>query len=224
MDNIPPYEDDWEKDRLRDAGGDILACPNCERSEWYLRRAQVPFLYTGFNSRVQRGKSLRATTRTPVKVAKVHGSCNFAPARHVLIGAARRDGEIGERLTYPRQLHVTGYDGPMRVLPDQELNTIRSVADLVLPGEWNRFRRYIGWVGRALTAFANAASEADILLVVGFRMAAPDQVELELATKKMWSIRAVHVVDPNPSPKLLDLLHGVSGELVIHRDSIPPEL
>lgn len=190
--------------------------------ERLLRRSQVPFFYAGFDNPVQRGQSIRAKTRAAIPVAKPHGSCNFAPARGVEIRAADYDGDPGEPMSYPRQLHVTGYDGPMRALPDHELHTIRQVADVVLPGEWNRFRNYISWVGRAYSEFERAASTCNVLVVVGFRMAPPDRAEFEQALESLYQLERAYVVDPSPNQELMGLLSRRAPEVVVLDDALPP--
>ena len=171
--------------------------------ERLLHRAGLRYRYAGISSPVLGPK--KALGRRPALIAKPHGSCNFAPEGFSLssVGDA---GDPTEPMTYPRLLHVSGYDGAIRVLPKSELFSIRQVADIVLPGEQNRFRNYLTWVERTWSEFLTASSSATELVIVGFRMAEPDREEFEKMLSALKSVREITVVDPNPNPVLLELL------------------
>ncbi len=175
-------------------------------AERLLYYSQLPYRYAGISSPVF-GSGKRPGNGHPALVAKPHGSCNFAPDG-VSMFSATSDGDPGEPMTYPRLIHIAGYDGPIRVLPDRELFSIREVADIVLPGEQNRFRKYLKWVERTWSEFVIAASSAREVLIVGFRMAEPDREELKEMLWALESLRAITVVDPNPNPALVELLES----------------
>ena len=182
--------------------------------ERLLVRAQLPFTYAGIGSPVF-GRKRGVGKRRPAVVAKPHGSCNFAPPPEVQFFSAESDGDEGDPLTYPRMIHLSGYDGQIRVLPDRDLYSIRQVADLVLPGEQNRFRKYLGWVRRSWREFQTAASQATQLVVVGFSMAEADRPEFTVMLAGIPQIARTTVVDPTPNPRLVELLEGMSDVTVV---------
>jgi len=174
----------------------------------------LPLLYAGIGIPPTTTKG-RHGRRSPVVISKPHGSCNFAPHDGVHIDTAEKDGGLYEALTYPRMIHVSGFNGPMQVLPTSRLYSIRQVADIVLPGEWNRFGRYLGWVERTMSAFVHASATATDLVIVGFRMAEADQAEFQMALSWMQSLERVVIADPDPNPKLVDLVRGRAPRVVI---------
>ena len=174
-------------------------------AERLLESCGLPYVYAGLNVAPVRGRG-QAGRRAPVLVSKPHGSCNFAPIDELRIETADADGAPGEDVTYPRLIHVAGYDGPMQVLPTQRLYSIRQIADIVLPGESNRFNGYIGWVGRTSSAFKRDASLARELVIVGFRMASCDQPEFERAISWMKRLDRIIIAAPHINPALLELV------------------
>jgi hypothetical protein len=186
-------------------------------AERLLEEASLPFVYAGIGVGPTKGRG-RHGRRPPVIVSKPHGSCNFAADETVSISTADSDGGPYEALTYPRLMHVAGYDGPMQVLPRNRLYSIRQVADIVLPGEWNRFHRYLNWVNRTLSAFVRGAADATDLVVIGFRMAECDRPEFELALSWMRSLERIVIADPDPNPRLLETLAGRAPELLVWPD------
>jgi len=182
-------------------------------AERVLEKVGLPFAYVGIGVPPFLTKG-RHGRRAPVIVSKPHGSCNFAPHDMVHIETADKDGGPYEPLTYPRMIHVSGFEGPMQVLPSTRLYSIRLVADIVLPGEWNRFHQYLKWVDRTLSAFVRSAANATDLVVVGFRMAECDRKEFEIALSWMQRLERVVIADPSPNPQMVDILRARAPQVV----------
>ena len=139
---------------------------------------------------------------TAIPVCKPHGSCNFEPAMSIGIP----NGDKVRPLSYPRQVHLTAANCLMRVLPRRELLVPRTVPDIILPGELNRFGRHLQWVDHAMSVFTRQLQFADHLVVAGFSMGAPDRDEFVRALGTRTDFKRISVVDPNPSGELVDLL------------------
>jgi hypothetical protein len=181
-------------------------------AERLLGECALPYVYAGVDAPVIPGAGM-AGRRAPVIVAKPHGSCNFAPPDTFQIRSAKDNGEPGEPLTYPRDVLVSAYDGPLQILPNSRLYSIRQVADVVLPGEWNRFSEYLNWVDKALSTFTRSSASATDLVIVGFSMAECDRPEFERAISWMRSLRRIVVADPVPNPRMLEILTKIAPEV-----------
>lgn len=190
---------------------------NCDLvAERLLQAARLSYGYLGPTFQVK--SQAQVPNGHMIGVSKPHGSCNFAPSEMFHIRSASYNGDVGEPMTYPRLIHVAGYDGPMQILPDDQLYSIREVANIVLPGEWNRFQRQLKWVDRTLSVFTRGAAETTDLVIVGFRMAEPDRDEFEHAISWMKRLERIVVVDPDPNPELMQVLSGRAPQIIVCRD------
>lgn len=179
--------------------------------ERLIERAQSPYFYPGIST-CSEAAGIKYN-RIAIPVCKPHGSCNFAP-KYLSMGAVSKDGEEFTPLTYPRTIHVTACDGPMKNLPRDQIYSIRETADVVLPGEWNRFGQHLGWVRNSLDVFAiEAGCKAEQLLIVGFSMMECDREEFLYAIRQMSSLRRITIVDPSPNPELIEVLKGKAPEI-----------
>jgi hypothetical protein len=178
--------------------------------ERIFQRTRTRFHYVGAGGWPEwDGRGVRAQG---IPLTKPHGSCNFA-IDGLSIRSAESDGGPTEALGYPRAIEVSTIDGPLTALSDRSLLTVRQSADIVLPGEVNVFGPYLRWIRLTQNGFKRAVASCDILVVIGFQMAAPD--EQEFITMLSWalSFKQVVVADPTPSPALLDLLAARSPNL-----------
>lgn len=219
MDDVSLGDWSWTRRLLenRDSITAVLSWNYDLVAERLLAVAGIPFSYAGLElpNNIP-GSDLGGRF---VPVSKPHGSCNFAPSEMFEIGSVSDDG-VSEPMTYPRLIHVMGYDGPMQILPDARLYSIRQAADVVLPGESNRFQHqhYLKWVDRALSIFTRASADATDLVIIGFSMAGPDRDEFEHAISWMTRLERIVVADPNPNPELMRVLNGRAPQVVVCRD------
>lgn len=163
--------------------------------------------------------------RRAIGVYKPHGSCNFSP--DLILSWGNAPDDLDEHPKYPRRGLVTGYEGPMRILRTSELLMARDIADLVLPGERNRFRNEgnsgdhdatsrlaeTAWSPRQIERFKLATSGAERLIIVGFSMSEVDKDEFLEAFSGLGRLKEVIVVDPSPNPQLMKLLK--EGEVTV---------
>ena len=170
--------------------------------ELVLARCGFPYYYPGASTTCEEGNV--DYSRTAIPISKPHGSCNFSS---MLNWNAIGDHGHPISLAYPRQIDATGADGPLKCLRRDQLLTVRAIADLVLPGEVNRFHRSIKWVDDAITTFASKLIDTDHLVIVGFSMMECDQKEFLRALGDRTNITRITVVNPDPNPKLLNELN-----------------
>jgi hypothetical protein len=142
-----------------------------------------------------------------VTVCKPHGSCNFSSVFNI-----RNLDESGKPIppAYPRQISSTAFDSPLKILHRNELLSIRQVADMVLPGEVNRFQRHLHWVSNALLRFSRELTIIDHLVIVGFSMMDCDRDEFVTAIGNNNKFKKITVVDPCPNPLLIKILEKKS--------------
>jgi hypothetical protein len=182
--------------------------------ERVLEDTGIPFHYAGLTAGVSGDRLLDASRGIPL--TKPHGSVNFAPDG-VRMAFVDHDGEEPGPATYPRDGIAIMFDGPMRTLNDRELISVRDVADIVLPGEWNHFQRDIHWINTAYSKFRHAIEKATDLLVVGFSMAPCDAREFADALSWAQKLERIVVADPSPSESLLSFLRTKTPEVIVWR-------
>ena len=160
--------------------------------------------------------------RRAIGVYKPHGSCNFSPAIELRWGD--KPGEIDHHLKYPRRGLATGYNGPLKILTATELLSARDVADLVLPGERNRFSEEVNsgcnvaearlvettWSHRQIDRFRSASIGVERLIIVGFSMMEVDKAEFVDAISGFHMLEELVVVDPWPSSKLMNFVETLN--------------
>lgn len=164
--------------------------------------------------------------RTPVgqigvPVCKPHGSCHFAPDGFEIRNAMTEGGTM-EPCDYPRAIGAAILDAPQRTMRDGEILSVRTVADIVLPGEFNLFGQHLSWMRLATRYFRHYAATADTLVAIGFSMGEPDRREFADAMSWVNRLKRAIVVDPTPSEALLDFLSGCSASLEVWRSGPQP--
>lgn len=180
-----------------------------------LARNRTPFFHPGAGGWPEWRREPRGQHGLPV--CKPHGSIHFAPDGFELRNAMEADGPF-EPVDYPRGTEAALLDAPQRTLRDDELMTVRTIADIVLPGEYNRFGQHLSWMRLATRYFRHFSAEADTLVLLGFSFGEPDRAEFAQAMSWVTRFRRAIVVDPNPSEALLDFLSSRSEHLEVWRD------
>ena len=157
--------------------------------------------------------------RSAIPISKPHGSCNFSTN----INFSTSSSELGsfQPLSYPRSIHVTGFNGPIKILRPSELYKVRQVADLILPGEWNRFSQHLKSISDMYKHFSSTIQNADQLIVVGFSMMASDREEFLMAINKNSLFKKIVIVDPCPSCELISVLKDRTKNLQIKTSGVP---
>lgn len=172
--------------------------------ERVLLRSRIPFFHPGAGGWPEwRGEVGRASG---VAICKPHGSCHFGGDGFEVRNAMTEDGPM-EKVDYPRKgTNVAFANVPQRTLRDTELLTVRPVADIVLPGEFNRFGNHLRWMKLATKYFQQNIAMCDTLIVVGFSFGAPDRDEVIHAMKWAGNFKRAIVIDPQPTAPLLDFV------------------
>lgn len=152
-----------------------------------------------------------------IPVCKPHGSCNFAPDGFE-IRNAMSEGGPWESVDYPRATELAVADAPQRPMKDTELLTVRSTADIVLPGEFNVFGQHLSWMRLATRYFRHYAPRADTLVVIGFSLSEPDQQEFDALLSWCSAFPRVVVADPQPSQPLVERLSAMTKSLSLWTD------
>ncbi|MFM6990024.1 MAG: SIR2 family protein [Rhodoferax sp.] len=155
-----------------------------------------------------------------ITICKPHGSCNFGS--EINFRLLDEDHNVAEQ-AYPRQINATAFDGNVKIIKRDNLLTVRSAADVVLPGEVNRFHRHLAWVDNAISRFAQEVRCIDHLVVVGFSMMDVDRDEFLRALGDMRGFRRISVVDPNPNSDMLAILNDRCTEGVDVYCKCPPD-
>jgi hypothetical protein len=158
--------------------------------------------------------------RIGIPVCKPHGSCNFVSAlkmRHQMVSG----GPFYET-DYPRAVLVMVADMPQTCLPDSRLLSVREVADIVLPGEFNIFGQELSWMQLATKYFRHLSARADTLVVIGFSMSKPDRDEFAEALSWCNRFQRVVIADPGDPQDLADFLAPRSATMSLWRDG--PEM
>ena len=173
--------------------------------ERLLMHSKTPYFYPSISGGADCANLV--VNRPAIRISKPHGSTNFAiDENKVQIKAGNSQDGPFEQLTYPRQIHITNCNMPIRVLRRHDLFIVREVADLVLPGEWNRFGQYLHWVRSMIDSFSSAVRNAEHLLVVGFSMAKCDEEEFLDAISTVDRFNLITIADPKPNPELVKAL------------------
>jgi hypothetical protein len=188
-------------------------------AELTLARCGTPYYYPGISTTVEEGYV--NCNKSAILVSKPHGSCNYAS--NISCKIVGEDGHES-LMTYPRQLSLTAADFPVKMLKRSELNSVRDVVDLVLPGEINRFDKKLKWVENALSSFANQMSSVDHLVVVGFSMMDCDRSEFLQALGNDNNFSRITVVNPDPSSDLINVLQYRSKNKIECLKFEPPEI
>ncbi len=140
-----------------------------------------------------------------IPICKPHGSIHFAPDGFELRNAASADSPF-EAVDYPRATEAALADVPQRCMTDHELLNVRTVADIVLPGEFNRFGQHLSWMRLATRYFRHLSAEADTLVIAGFSFSEPDRTEFADLISWVTRFERAIVIDPSPSDALLAFL------------------
>ena len=181
--------------------------------ERLLMHARTPYFYPGISGGADCANLV--VIRPAIQISKPHGSTNFAiDESKIQIGAGNSQDGPFEELTYPRQIHITACDMPIRVLRREELFTVRKMADIVLPGEWNRFGQHLHWVRSMIDGFASTVQKSEHLLVVGFSMADCDEAEFLDAISTVDKFSLITIADPAPNPRLVKTLKSRAIKIV----------
>ena len=98
---------------------------------------------------------------------------------------------------------------------------MRQVADLILPGEWNRFSQHLEFISDMYKHFSSTIQNADQLIVVGFSMMASDREEFLMAINKNSLFKKIVIVDPCPSSDLISVLNDRTENLQIKTRGVP---
>lgn len=142
-----------------------------------------------------------------VTICKPHGSCNFSSVFNV---QTLDDSGKPIPAAYPRKISSTAFNAPLKILHRNKLLSIRQVADIVLPGEANRFQQHLHWVSNALVRFSKELASIDHLVIVGFSMMDCDRDEFLTALGSHNIFKRITVVDPHPNPLLIQILEKKS--------------
>ena len=133
--------------------------------------------------------------RDSVPVYKPHGSIDYTAMGNVIKTTPK----------YPLHTRMSDNNYPVDLLSRHNLNTARVFADVILPGETNRFSTF-QWVAHPKSRILTQASRAANVVLAGISFGEPDRPELQELLRFLPRSANAHVVDPSPNPELMELL------------------